>query len=77
MVHRPSALAQVEHGCQCAGDVILGALHCRAQILAAGQLRRNRAGERTARAVGIGVVNALAVEPLRFAVPIEQVVGIV
>ena len=77
MVHRAGAVAQVQHGRQAAGNVGLGTLHRGVQIIALGQVGRNGAGKGAAGAVGVGVRNALAVEPLAAAVPPQQVVGVV
>ena len=56
-------MAQVQHGGQCAGNIRLGAAHSGFQIIALCQVGGNGAGQGAAGAVGVGVINALAVEP--------------
>ena len=53
------------------------ALHGRIEVEALGEVRGNGARERAAGAVGIGVIDALAAEPLARAVAPEQVVRVV
>lgn len=77
MVHRAGAGAEVEHGGQCAGEVVLRASDGRVEIIALGEVGRDGARERAAGSVGVGVVDALAVEPLVAAVAVQEVVGIV
>ncbi len=63
VVHGAGAMAQVQHGGQCAGNIRLGAAHSGFQIIALCQVGGNGAGQGAAGAVGVGVINALAVEP--------------
>ena len=77
MIHGTAALAQIQHRRQRAGDVRLGPLHGRVQIIALGQVGGDGAGEGAAGAVGVGVVDPPTPEPLARTVPPEQVVGVV
>ena len=70
-------MTQIQHGRQRAGDVFLGPLHGLVQIIALGQIGGNGAGEGAAGAVGVGIVDPLAVEPLAEAVPPQEIVGII
>ena len=77
MVHRAGARAEVEHGGQRAGEIVLRAADGRVEIKALGKVGRDGARERAAGAVGVGVVDALAVEPLVAAAAVQEVVGVV
>ena len=77
MVHRAGARAEVEHCGQRAGEIVLRAADGRVEIKALGKVGRDGARERAAGAVGVGVVDALAVEPLVAAAAVQEVVGVV
>ena len=55
MVHRAGAGAEVEHGGQRAGEVVLRAADGRVEVKALGKVGRDGARERAAGAVGVEI----------------------
>ena len=77
MIHGAAALTQIQHGGKCAGNIILRSLHRGFQIVSLCQIGGDGAGEGTSGAVGIGVVDPLAVEPSHFFTGVQQIVCVV
>ena len=77
MVHRSAAFAQIQHGGQRAGNVCFGILYGLMQRLTFGQIGSNGRGQRAAGAVGIGVVDALSMEPVCLPVFPQQIIRII
>ena len=77
MLHGTGSLAKIQHGSQRAGDIILRPLYRFRKFIALGQIGSNRAGKGTAGSMGIGIVDALAFEPVAFPICIEIVVGVI
>ena len=77
MFHGAGSLAKIQHGSQRAGDIILRPLYCFRKSIALGQIGSNGAGKGTAGSMGIGIINALALEPVAFPICIEIVVSVI
>ena len=77
VIHRSAPLAQVKHRAERAADILLGSPYRFIQRESLGQIGRDGAGERAASAVGIGIVNALALEPLPVVRRLQIVIGII
>ena len=75
--HGTFAVAEVELCPERAGDVVLGTADRRLHVVALREVRRDGARERASGAVGVRVVDPLAVEPLRAVRRPEEVVGVV
>ena len=76
MIHRTRALSQIQHGGKRAGDIVLGPSDGIGEGAALGEIGSNGAGERAARSVGVGVVDALSGEPHSFAIGNQKIVGV-
>ena len=70
-------MAQVQHGSQGPGEVLLGRCHGGFQVLALGQVRGDGAGQGAACAVGVGVLDSPAGEPPALPLAVQVVVGVV
>ena len=77
MVHGTGTSAQVQHGGEGAGEVGLGPPDRFRKAESFGKVCGNRAGKRTAGAVGIGIRDMLSLKPDRLPVGVQQIVGIV
>ena len=70
MIHRTGSFAEIQHRSQCAGNICLGTFHRGVEIIALRQIGCNRAGQGTARPMGVGIVDAFSVKPTVSAVPV-------
>ena len=77
VVQRAGAVAQIELRVQRVGQVSLGPGDRFFQSKPFGKVGCNGTGQSAAGAVGVGVVDALALKPLKPRVPAKQIVGVV
>ena len=75
--HGAGALAEVEPSRERAGDVVLRTADRRLHVVALREVRGDGARERAAGTVGVGVVDPIAMKPLRAVRRPEEVVGVV
>ena len=76
VIQRPRAMAQVQSGGQCAGEVVLGPPDALLQTAACCQTAGDGGGEGAAGAVGVGIGNSPGPEPQRFPLLIQKVCGV-
>ena len=75
--HGAGALAEVEPSRECAGDVVLRTADRFFQVVPLREVRCDGARQRASGAVGVRVVDPIAMEPLRAVRRPEEVVGVV
>ena len=64
MVDGAAAFSEIQHGSQCAGEILFCPMDSLRKVASQGQIGGDGAGEGAAGAVGIGVVDAPALEPV-------------
>ena len=77
MIHGSASFSQIQHGRKGAGDIGLCLFYCLRQFCAFGQIGCNGAGQCTACAMGIGIVDPFSIEPAYFFSVVEKIVGVI
>ena len=77
MLHGPPAFSKIKHSSQRTREIVFRPLDGDGQVKALGQIGGNGAGQSTAGAVGVWIVNVSSIELSPDAVPIEKIVGVI